>query len=107
MGHWFAVVDSSGSIVSEGTEQPSTVGAGMSVVAIDGPGNGRQWDKATRSWGQACQVPDAAPGTRPIRARHDDVDAVRAIIMQCTDVVSLRGAILGLLDAMGFSDGSE
>lgn len=43
---WRAVLDSSGRVVSEGTEVTDSLPDGWIAIPVDGPANGRPWDAA-------------------------------------------------------------
>ena len=60
----FAIVDASGSLVSEASviDADAIAEKGLTAYEVDGPQDGRPWDNAAKAWGQK-------PAPRPSRVQ--------------------------------------
>ncbi len=91
---WRAVLDSSGRVVSEGTEVTDSLPDGWVAVPVDGPANGRPWDAARKAWGRKPE-PTRTPLVDSVR-----LDAAREKVASARSIDGLREALAAVLDVI-------
>lgn len=100
MTGWYVVLDELGAPRSEGTEVAEKLPDGWSAVEVDGPSDGRPWDKEACSWGPAPEP--KAPniqGTPSVNVA--GVLAARLSASKATTVKELKDSFIAALTALG------
>lgn len=86
---WYAVLNESGAVISEGTEVAEVLPPGWRAIAVDGPSDGRSWDVQGDCWGTA---PTADPMQADVLTQlAEDLTEVRARVDAIANALNIDG----------------
>lgn len=85
---WWAVTAADGKVLSEGTVVANPLPDGLTAVPVDGPSDGRPWDKARKQW-----------GTRPEPVRDERLATAVDAVRKAATLKALSDAVLAIVAA--------